>query len=514
MELNNSVSIINIENRTTSHISLQNSIEVSPDQFEELNISNEFSENAIKSDYNRVNEAEIKKIFYCPCCLSTVKIKFIDSKMINIKCQKEWRCITMEEAIRNFFQDSIIDLDKSKVINLYCIRHKDKKVFNIYQKYCINCKYDLCEDCNFTKRCESHDVRNLILEKEIKDYLENYINNYNEFENDEDSNNLYKIIKVLLYTYGEFPNIRTLTSLENAYNYLKKLNRNNIIKAGKFIKEAKDLSKKYLKRNKVFEIKIDRQNFTNIKFLSKILFNTKNVDSLVKLTLSGNNITTIKPLLNAKTKLGLFINLKHLDLSRNKLGDENIDYLREFDCKNLKEIYLHMNCFTDYTIINMINEKFNSDLRVLYIGFNRLSKNSDKLKNCNFPKLKKIGLNYIFNKNNYKNLAKIKMESLEELYIQNNGIDSFNFLKKMQLPNMKEIYLVNNETQEVNMDDFIHFSNLERIFLGNSFKKIKNFNKIKNLNKFKYIEVNNNIINSEIIEKNAINCIKDVSIEV
>jgi len=173
-----------------------------------------------------------------------------------------------------------------------------------------------------------------------------------------------------------------------------------------------------------------------------------------------------------------------------------------------------MNCFTDYTIINMINEKFNSDLRVLYIGFNRLSKNSDKLKNCNFPKLKKIGLNYIFNKNNYKNLAKIKMESLEELYIQNNGIDSFNFLKKIQLPNMKEIYLVNNETQEVNMDDFIHFSNLERMFLGNSFKKIKNFNKIKNLNKFKYIEVNNNIINSEIIEKNAINCIKDVSIEV
>lgn len=106
------------------------------------------------------------------------------------------------------------------------------------------------------------------------------------------------------------------------------------------------------------------------------------------------------------------------------------------------------------------------------------------------------------------------MESLEELYIQNNGIDSFNFLKKMQLPNMKEIYLVNNETQEVNMDDFIHFLNLEGIFLGNSFKKIKNFNKIKNLNKFKYIEVNNNIINSEIIEKNAINCIKDVSIEV
>ena len=52
---------------------------------------------------------------------------------------------------------------------------------------------------------------------------------------------------VHVYTNNEFPNIRTLTSLENAYNYLKKLNRNNIIKTGKFIKEAKDLSKKYLK---------------------------------------------------------------------------------------------------------------------------------------------------------------------------------------------------------------------------------------------------------------------------
>ncbi len=42
---------------------------------------------------------------------------------------------------------------------------------------CVSCKFNLCEDCNFTKRCENHDYINLNLEKTLKNYIDNYILN-------------------------------------------------------------------------------------------------------------------------------------------------------------------------------------------------------------------------------------------------------------------------------------------------------------------------------------------------
>lgn len=471
------------------------------------------------------------QILYCPCCLSTVEIKFINKEKINIKCQKGWKKTNNLYNINNYFHENNIKMNnEEKIYNLYCRRHKEKNVFNKYGRHCISCKFDLCEDCSFIKRCENHDFKNLNLENNIKNFFDEYFLN-NDKIIDESEKYFNKLLKVLLYTNEEFPNFKTLKSLESAYNFLKNENQNKegkkynerVInkseenskkdedKIGIYIKERKDLTKKNLRKSKIYEINIDKKNFRNMRFLYKNLSKNKNIQFLTKLVLSGNNIKTIKPLVSSKNKLGLFYNLKHLDLSRNNLEDENINYIEKLNCINLKDIYLYTNMLTDYTIFNMINEKF-ENLEGLYLGFNRFQKNVDNLKELNFKKLKNIGLNYVFNEDNYKNMEKLKLKNVEKLYIQNNGISKLDVIEKMNLINVKEIYLMNNELDEIDANLFIKYSYLERIYLDDSILKIINFDKIKALKNFKYFDYNGIKINLDYIKEKGINYIKNLEI--
>ena len=166
---------------------------------------------------------------------------------------------------------------------------------------------------------------------------------------------------------------------------------------------------------------------------------------------------------------------------------------------------------TDYTIFNMINEKF-ENLEGLYLGFNRFQKNVDNLKELNFKKLKNIGLNYVFNEDNYKNMEKLKLKNVEKLYIQNNGISKLDVIEKMNLINVKEIYLMNNELDEIDANLFIKYSYLERIYLDDSILKIINFDKIKALKNFKYFDYNGIKINLDYIKEKGINYIKNLEI--
>ena len=285
------------------------------------------------------------------------------------------------------------------------------------------------------------------------------------------------------------------------------------IKSGKFITDVEDVSriKKNLYDNNVYKINFHKKNFRKMKYLSKIvkicLFN----NSLVKLSLTENNIRSIKYLWLANSKLGTFSNLKYLDLSRNNLENYNIKYIRKLNCKNLKDLFLYCNWFTDLEVFNAINENFGKHLRILKIGFNRFE-DKTQLKECNFPELKIIGLNYVFSKKNYENLIKLKMKNLEEFYIQNNGIVSLVFLDQQTLPKLREIYLANNEIEVINTDVFLKFPSLERIFIDNSVSKIVNINKINNIKNFKYYVMDNIGINLEIIKKKGINMISGLEI--
>jgi len=516
----------NSVNNITSNLSMSNICENDTSAFKEYQEENL---NIKTSSKYHLNYDIDKQIFYCPCCLSTAEIKFINKENINIKCQKGWKKINVIYDIDYYFHENNIRMSNDeKIYNLYCRRHEEKNIFNKYERHCISCKFDLCEDCSFIKRCENHDFKNLNLENNIKSFFDEYlINNSNIV--DENEKYFNKLLKILLYTNEEFPNFKTLKSLESAYKFLKNKIKDNKIntdkisenyletnkkdedKIGIFIKERKDLTKKNLRESKIYEINMDKKNFRNMKFLYVNLSKNKNIEFLTKLVLSGNNIKTIKPLVKIKHNLKLFDNLRHLDLSRNNLGDENINYIGNLNCRNLKVIYLYTNMFTDYTIFNMINEKF-ENLEGLYLGFNRFKKNIDNLKVLNFKKLKNIGLNYVFNEDNYKNMEKLNLKNVEKLYIQNNGISQLDIIKKMNLVEIKEIYLMNNELEEIDANLFAKYSNLERVYLDDSVSKIINFDKIETLKNFKYFDINSIKINSDFIKEKGINFIKNIEI--
>ena len=257
---------------------------------------------------------------------------------------------------------------------------------------------------------------------------------------------------------------------------------------------------------------MNKNNFKMLKFLNKEFSKNKSAQSLTTLVLSGNNLKSIKFLVKTKFNQMIFSNLKHLDLSRNNLGDENIKYIEKFNCINLEKLYLYTNMFTDYTIFNMINEKF-KNLEEFYIGFNRFEKNSNEInEDITFEKLKRIGLNYVFNEYNYKNLGKFKLENLEQLYIQHNGISNLDIIEKMKLFKIKELYLINNEFDEIDVNFLIQFPYLERIYLDNSVSRIINFDKIQALTNFKYFDFDNIKIDIEIIKEKGPNFIKDLEI--
>ena len=259
-------------------------------------------------------------ILYCSCCSSTVEINFINKEEIYLKCKNGWKKINISD-IQEYFHENNIKMNKDEnIYNLYCRRHKDKNIFHKYEKYCVSCNINLCEDCNFIKRCENHDYINLNLEKTLKNYIDNYILN-NSKTDDENEKNLCKLLKVLLQTNEEFPNFATLKSLENAYEFLSDKDKikekitfkNEIIETK--IEENKDAKKegkcitimKHLKKNLkeaiIEEVSMDKKNFNNLKFLCKHLSKNKNIQFLTKLVLIGNNIKSIKYFVKSKSAL-------------------------------------------------------------------------------------------------------------------------------------------------------------------------------------------------------------------
>ena len=510
-----------------------------------INSDNEEGNSGFKDylEYNKLinntdsySDNESKIILFCPCgCSSTVIIEVINKKEANIICEKGSKKVKISD-IEDYFHPNNFDMNGiNNVYNLHCLEHKNKDIINKHKSHCINCNIDLCEDCILSKRCENHDFIILDLDYKKKDYFKFFIKKHDKTEDNDENIFFCKLIKALLYTNEEYPNIRTLKSLENVYDFFKfldKINKNSIyenkenssksteIQKGEkiemdknfiFIKKKSDLTKKKLLNSVIEEINMDKQNFRNLKLLSSLLDKNRDYNFLKKLVLSGNNLKTIKHLVNKKSKHCVFSNLEHLDLSRNFLGDENIAYIEKLNCNNLKTVYLYTNMFTDYTIFNMLKKNF-KELELLYIGFNRFIKNVEKLEEIIFEKKKKIGLTYVFNEDNYENFGKFNLKNLEELYIQSNGISNLDIFEKMNLPNVKEIYLINNELEEVDINFLKKFSKLERLYLCDSISKIVNFNITKDLKNFEYCDINSNKLKLDILEKNELTIIKGIDI--
>ena len=426
-----------------------------------------------------------EEIIFCSCCKSACRIKFKSKTELNIKCENGWK-IEKTSTFNSEYIKNRSFIDDLK--NFSCNIHDNK-----YQIYCKHCKLSLCEKCKADYNCQKH--IKIFLETDKINYLKRYRNNYNPNINDKEEENFCRLLKVLIFTHEKYPNIKTYKSIESACELIEMLNKGKKenedvkLKNGISIKNLLELKKQKGKSGNIVNIYLNNMNFKNLKYLSKIYL--KNNPGLIKLTLGGNNITNIKYLKDLEMD-----ELKLLDLSRNKLGDENINYISSLQCKNLEELYLHHNMFSDYTIFNVISQTFN--LILLYIGFNRFEKNFNKLEACKFHKLNELGLNYVFDKNTYRKLQEFDMPNLLYLFVQNNEIDSFDFLEKMNIPKLIKLYINKNELKEIDIDVLVKFPNLDDINLDcNSINRIINIEKIKDLKNLEEFSIEYNKLNED-----------------
>ena len=111
--------------------------------------------------------------------------------------------------------------------------------------------------------------------------------------------------------------------------------------------------------------------------------------------------------------------------------------------------------------------------------------------------MSEIGLNYVFNKETYKKLQEFEMHDLEYLFVQNNEINSFDFLEKMNTKKLKRLYINKNELKEINIEILTKFPDLENICLDcNSISKIINIEKIKDLKNLEEFSIEYNKLDS------------------
>ena len=113
---------------------------------------------------------------------------------------------------------------------------------------------------------------------------------------------------------------------------------------------------------------------------------------------------------------------------------------------------------------------------------NNIIKKVDKNKKYNFSKLVSIGLSGVFRKDNIELIKNMNLVSLENLYLQNNDINSLTLFDDMLITNNKLsiINLANNNLNEVDIEHLLKFKNLAKIaFNENNMSEIINIEKLK-----------------------------------
>ena len=168
-------------------------------------------------------------------------------------------------------------------------------------------------------------------------------------------------------------------------------------------------------------------------------------------------------------------NLKNLNLSTNKLTDDNISIINNMDFPNLIFINFARNYFHNYEIFKYFN-KF-KQLDTLYIGTNKFNifNTNDKYDMRNF---KEISLSKgVFSDLSINIISNFNFQNLEELHLSGNNLSSLDFVKNLNCINLKCFCGYSN-----NFKDFlplIKFTNLTNIYLQNN-----PINDISKLNKF------------------------------
>ena len=196
--------------------------------------------------------------------------------------------------------------------------------------------------------------------------------------------------------------------------------------------------------------------------------------------LTDNNIENISFLANAS-----FTKLERIDLSKNKINDDNIPYIKKFRFENLNYINLYRNNFTDYEFFKAI-EIF-KNLKELSVGSNRFNIINFDIQNTkiNLNSIKKLHfINGVFSEKTIKFIICLSLINLNEINLDGNNLNSLEFINEVEWPSLEKIYLNDN-----NISD------------------IKTLNKLKSL---KIVEIKNNNITYDNKLEEIINNIEEL----
>ena len=492
----------------------------------------QIKEDIIKKKEEKKEKEKIKHkddIIICKEYNNIPKIIFQNEQYLDIILDRNESGKTINTTIGKFINNYIVKGKEEEKHYLKCHLHNE-----MYEKYCIDCKKDLCNECislaiehknnNHTLTpFRSNEISLLIneVEKKVKKYeqkIQEYIS-FKSSENLEQENSIISksddlknkneeekiiyLINLILKLYNDYPCQNLLESIESANDYLSNPEKNkekNSIYNSNISYEEKTIqidNWKMLKKNNNFEnilgIDIKEQNLYNLNIFNDLYF-----PNLKILLLEENNIEDIGPLKYAK-----FNNLVELSLARNKINDENAKIIGECNFPNLEFINIYFNYITNYSIFKELS-KFKK-LEKLFIGGNLFDeKTVNKSDIYEFPNLLEFGArNGVFCESTIDTISQFKFNKLEILYLQSNNLHSltkFIGIIQNECPDLKELWFYNNYFTEFFpiYNENGYFKNLKVIRLEKN--KIDNIEKLKEfIEKFPGLRMN---LSNNKIDKN------------
>ena len=410
----------------------------------------------------------------CKECNENYSFKFQNMKYITIKCG----C----RIIRNCLISNFISKYCSKKPNDYgCIYHFGEKT----DKYCKDCKIDLCKFCmdeksvfdNDSGQHTRHETHTLIDLLNVKKEIEEIKNNLLKDEKLSNNENIKNLLENLITEYDNFPSYNSYKTIKKL---LKKLPfsepKNEVlnIETLYIIKSLEKLKESIDEPNSIYKILINGEKSNEImEDLS--IFQNKEFSNLKVLNLNNLKLKDISSLSSCS-----FPNLQKLDLECNEITNSSIKTLKALDLPKITYFCLFDNKITSTEIFGVI-EKYQT-LNAFFIGKNTFDKNiikNDINKYIFPPNLWVLGISSNFTKetNNFifKNL---NLENLKVLYIYGNGFNSLEQFEQVKFNKLEEFWLRGNINKG-------YITDIKEIKYLNEKKNIKKIvlkeNQIKNI---------------------------------
>ena len=447
--------------------------------------------------------------FHCFICKDCHQIPIMILKNLD-EAELSCDCLNGETLFLNNIMEKYIDDEENFSQHFYCKFHKDNATDNnleannneiIVRYNCKKCKEYMCQQCSFNHKCEKFNSNNNLIDlkdnsnkiNDIINKIENLLNPNDKYKNDFDffEDKLDKwsvIISSIIQKYKQFPHLNLEDNIINIYLFLIKLSeeekKNNNINKGIEINNVNDYNKACKNDSIAFakKIKINKKDFNIFIFEEDI----KRLNSLEVLDIQNNFIKDISVLTKRE-----FNNLKRLFLNINRLGDDQINNIENLNAKNLEELNLGTNLFSDYKIFQIISNF--PKLESLDLSSNRLEKDSIDLsgKIFGYDSIKTLNLsNGIFSDETINLISVLRFKNLEILDLSSNNLNSISFLTKLNFGNnpnkIKKLLLNHNNISMIKKDE----EDLSNIFNNLEILELKDNctarNKIKN-SKFKII---------------------------